>query len=482
MSKTKEIFLIQRYVEETLKGKEAAHPAVKTKEARQLLVHVEKVLEFQKTAVAEARQIMQISSQISSFDVEMSFMSGCLADFAGKLSDLSQSNLAIVEETTATMGQVRENVSLTSNKLSQLSDESRELTEKNSESQKLLQEVEQLKEDVVHDTLQMREQITKLVELVQEIEGIVNSVQGIATQTNLLALNASIEAARAGEQGKGFAVVAGEVGKLAENTQKELNAMKEFVARIYEASQSGQKSTEQAAESTQEMSGKIDTVFSTVGENISMLGQVAEDVTAIEEFMKQADLAMENVNDAMEQCSQDAEEITGLTEKVRELADEGRAVANKMEQIDSQLTSSTNLLYKGMNSGITMLTNEQLIQVLESARQAHMDWGQKVVFMTESQKIVPLQLNPNKCAFGHFYNAITVRHSKLIANWEMLNEVHSKYHSLGGNVIEAIEEGDAPEAEKRCREAVDLSQEVINILDEMIQTIETMTEQGESVF
>lgn len=52
--------------------------------------------------------------------------------------------------------------------------------------------------------------------------------------------------------------MANEVGSLAENTQNELNTMKEFVQKVYEASQQGQKSTERAVESTEQMSGKID--------------------------------------------------------------------------------------------------------------------------------------------------------------------------------------------------------------------------------
>lgn len=482
MRKTNEIQQIQKYIETRMKGKEIQRPVVRSREAVQLLEKIDQALEFQKISVGEAKQVMLISSQISSFDVEMSHMSEYLAEFASKLSDLSQSNLAIVEETTATMGQVRDNVGFTSQRLNQLSEESRELTEKNSEGKKLLEEVGALKEGVVDDTRQMDDQIMKLVRLVEEIEGIVDSVQGIAAQTNLLALNASIEAARAGEQGKGFAVVAGEVGKLAENTQKELDAMKRFVQKIYEASKAGQESTAQASGSIQEMSGKLDIVFRTVGDNINMLEQVAGDVAAINDYMGMVEQASGDVNAAMEQCSQDAEEITNLTMTVSELADETRQAADQVSKIENKITETTRLLYKGLNTGITMLTNQELVDVLGSARQAHIDWAEKVSGMADQMKVLPLQLDSNKCAFGHFYNAITVRHPQLAEGWNSLSEVHKKFHTLGRHVIDAIRSGDTELAGKESAEAKRLSGEIVKTLDAMIQKIGTMSDQGQDVF
>ena len=113
--------------------------------------------------------------------------------------------------------------------------------------------------------------------------------------------------------GKGFAVVANEVGNLAENTQNELNTMKDFVQKVYEASQQAQKSTERAVESTHQMSGKIDTVFDAMGTNNNMLGNITKNVTAINEYMEKIQLATEEVNTAMEQCSRGAEEITDMS-------------------------------------------------------------------------------------------------------------------------------------------------------------------------
>ena len=286
MAKSNDILFLQKYVEASMRNEKKEKPILKTEQAVKLLDQIDKALQYQRMAVREAKEIMSISSKISGFDVDMSHMANYLADFTGKLADLSQSNLSVVEETTSTMTQVMENVGYTSSRLKKLSEESATLTEKNNDGRRLLQEVEELKEGVVKDTTQMNEEILSLVGLVQEIEGIVDSVQGIASQTNLLALNASIEAARAGEQGKGFAVVATEVGKLAENTQQELNAMRDFVTKIYEASKIGQESTERTVSSTREMSGKIDAVFSTVGDNINMLQKVAEDVSAINDYMQ----------------------------------------------------------------------------------------------------------------------------------------------------------------------------------------------------
>jgi methyl-accepting chemotaxis protein len=68
----------------------------------------------------------------------------------------------------------------------------------------------------------------------QEILSVVQVIEDISGRTNLLAMNASIEAAHAGNAGRGFAVVAQEIRKLAEETGRNSQAIRQTLDRNLE--------------------------------------------------------------------------------------------------------------------------------------------------------------------------------------------------------------------------------------------------------
>lgn len=71
---------------------------------------------------------------------------------------------------------------------------------------------------------------------ISTITQVTNIINTISEQTDLLALNATIEAARAGEAGKGFGVVADEIRKLAEQSKKAAQNIKDMISTISDES------------------------------------------------------------------------------------------------------------------------------------------------------------------------------------------------------------------------------------------------------
>lgn len=482
-SACEEMTEVLEYVEKKLRGEEVGDcPASTHSVHSRLIPKLERMVANEMKMAETAKEIMDITSSISNFDVGMGHISGQLLGFAKELSVLSESNLAIIEETTANMNQVNDTVDSTANTLSLLTEDANQLVEKNDESKKLLDEVSTLKDQVLKDTNVMGEKIEQLVVLAEEVEKIVKSVQVIANQTNLLALNASIEAARAGEHGRGFAVVADQVRQLADDTKRNLLGMQEFVQNISVAAEESKESLMRTSASNHEMGEKIGTISVSIMENIQKLRDIVREVGGIHDSMDHIKTTTDEVNTAMGSTSMDAQQLAEMTLIIQAEAESSVKYAQEIAQIDDRLSELVVDLYEGVCVGNMAPSNDDIMEVIQKAKKAHEEWLQTFERIVKEMRVHPLQKNSSKCSFGHFYSAITIEHPILKDKWNQIGSLHNAFHSMGNMVMEAVNGKNEEDARELYADAVELSGRLLKALTEVEEAIAALNENGEKVF
>lgn len=477
-SPCKEAVCIIKNVEDRLQGKVIDELQVDYPIHQTLLGHFDKLFANEEKMSINSRQMLGVISSLSEFDVKMAHSAYKLKDFAQDMAALSESNLAIVQEITASMNDVNDTITNTSDTMEQLHASCRDLISKNDDSMLQLNEINTLREEVIQDTTVMGEQIEQLVELATKVNEIVNGVEAIAEQTNLLALNASIEAARAGESGKGFAVVANEIRKLADNTKSNLDDMRVFVNNIHQAASGGKGSLDNTLRSTNNMNAKLDAVSGTIRDNVHMLKDTVQDVDHVSESMQSIKEAARQVNQAMSLSAQDAEKLHGMTQIIYTDSMDSVENARQISRIDDDLSGIVRDMITALNGGIHAISNEDLVNSLTKAKDAHGNWMRNLQRIVSEMKLYPIQTDSKRCAFGHFYHSIHITHPDIVTEWNAIDGVHHELHKVGERVITAVNAKDPAQAASLYSQAEQMSRQIFTYIDKTIQAIELKSKQG----
>lgn len=473
-----EALCIIQNVEDRLKGKVVENLEVDYPIHKTLLKHFDKLFASEEKMSINSKHMLNIISSLSEFDVKMTHSSYKMIDFAQNMSAVSESNLSIVEEITASMNDVNETIGHTSDTMNQLSKSSEELIQKNDESMFQLNEVNILKENVIKDTTTMSEQIEQLVDMATKVNEIVNGVQAIAEQTNLLALNASIEAARAGEFGRGFAVVADEIRKLADSTKTNLADMRIFVDNIHLAANGGRESMTSTMKSTNTMNEKLDSISTTIKDNVFMLRGTVKDINIISKAMVDIKETSKQVNQAMDLSAQDAEKLLSMTQIIHNDASQSAENAKQISKIDGELSDIVRDMLSALNGGIHAIKNEDLVKNLLKAKEAHGNWMKNLKRIVDEMKSYPIQTNSKRCAFGHFYHSITIKHPDITKEWMAIDGVHHELHNMGEKIISTISTKNSTQAHTLYLQAEELSKKIFVHMDNTIKGIEKNSKLG----
>ncbi len=443
---------------------------------------VKELLENEERMAKASKEALDLTSALSNFSLEIKHFSNDSMNAVKQMEGVSDSNLSVIQETTATVNVVKETIEATAEHFEELMGESTELSKQNEESRGLIESVAELKEHVVVSTNDMNEKIEQLVSLTNEIDNVVQSVQSIANQTNLLALNAAIEAARAGEAGKGFAVVADEIRTLSDSTKENLEGMKEFMQRIYDAANAGKSSVSQAIQSTNEMDEMIDTVSQTIGNNITGLNKVTNQINNMSAEIESIKVSAAEINHAMEASASDAENLSAATKVVYEGAEKTLEIVKGINSIDDGFDKMMHGMYRGLLSGEHAVTNDELVDMVKKAKAAHIGWLGKLKKMVDSMEIMPLQTDSHKCAFGHVYGILNIEHPAVSDDWKRIDKLHSDFHRKGDSAIAAIHKQDKDTAGAVYTETERLSSKMLDLLNVIEQKVVDCTKQGIKIF
>lgn len=176
---------------------------------------------------------------------------------------------------------------------------------------------------------------------VEKINVLTHAIMSISSQTSLLALNASIEAARAGEAGRGFAVVASEIGKLAEQTSKEVSNIDEVVAQVNQSV----LNMSECLEETSEFLGSA--VINDYNEFIKVGEQYNDDAVIFKKSMTDIKHAIEVLSDSITSI---AKAVSGINETIGESTAGVTDIADKTANMVGKASESNQLAAESFES------------------------------------------------------------------------------------------------------------------------------------
>ncbi len=231
-----------------------------------------------------------------------------IADSIARLKSQSQEQLAMVEESSASVTEMIASV-----------DSVARITELRRQAAEGLVSTVSSGGDKMRGAFDVVKKINESVGSIKDITGI---IAGISSKTNLLAMNAAIEAAHAGEAGKGFSVVADEIRSLAEASavnSKEISAiLKQIVALIGEATKAGGETDQAFAAIDRE----VKELRASLGEISASMGELRTGGKQILEAMTVLSDASIKTHDASAEIDGNSESIRGAMESLKRISDE----------------------------------------------------------------------------------------------------------------------------------------------------------------
>ena len=188
---------------------------------------------------------------------------------------------------------------------------------------------------------------------VDKVSNIVSVIEEISSETNLLSLNASIEAARAGDAGKGFAVVAQEIRVLSDNTNTELENIKQIISSLVEECRYCVQASGTIVEDNAKQKEEIKAVLDEFGSLDEQIQKTAEKADEIEELVT----AMIELNDDITKSSNSLTDVSAANAAATEEMNANIEELNAMMHGVSEMAEHMNNESDGLKEALSFFNN-----------------------------------------------------------------------------------------------------------------------------
>ena len=260
----------------------------------------------------------------------------------------------------ASISKINENLLEMSNETKDINasvDEIKNQTTAVQDSSKIMNDKIKSRQDSSHKMDEGISAISKRIETVNttvdKVSNIVSVIEEISSETNLLSLNASIEAARAGDAGKGFAVVAQEIRVLSDNTNTELENIKQIISSLVEECRYCVQASGTIVEDNAKQKEEIKAVLDEFGSLDEQIQKTAEKADEIEELVT----AMIELNDDITKSSNSLTDVSAANAAATEEMNANIEELNAMMHGVSEMAEHMNNESDGLKEALSFFNN-----------------------------------------------------------------------------------------------------------------------------
>lgn len=317
---------------------------------------IEKMKELTQSLESIVGKIRNSSDTMSSNSYELNDTS---SQTLAANNEISKAVEDVAEGSTgmaASISKINENLLEMSNETKDINasvDEIKNQTTAVQDSSKIMNDKIKSMQDSSHKMDEGISAISKRIETVNttvdKVSNIVSVIEEISSETNLLSLNASIEAARAGDAGKGFAVVAQEIRVLSDNTNTELENIKQIISSLVEECRYCVQASGTIVEDNAKQKEEIKAVLDEFGSLDEQIQKTAEKADEIEELVT----AMIELNDDITKSSNSLTDVSAAnaaaTEEMNANIEELNAMMNGVSEMAGQMNDESDGLKEALS-------------------------------------------------------------------------------------------------------------------------------------